>query len=71
MPRRPRHLCQFEACSIQTCLKKNDFDESHCTKEIEQMKDCCKAIQYKSYICEGFDPDRINVKAAKEGCPLK
>ena len=56
MPLRRRHLCQFEACAIQTCLKNNGFQESECAKEIEAMKECCRSVEYKSFICDGFNP---------------
>ena len=79
MPRRRRHLCQFEACAIQTCLKNNGFQESECVKEIEAMKECCRRVEYKSYICDGFNPAIVgdNIKHSfkaegeGEGCPLK
>jgi hypothetical protein len=71
MPRRPVHLCQFEACSIQTCLKNNAFKESKCNKEIEAMKECCRKIDYKSFICDGFNPALVRkegkVDATAEG----
>ena len=85
MPLRRRHLCQFEACAIQTCLKNNGFQEGECAKEIEAMKECCRSVEYKSYICDGFNPalvgdtpntDHFTKNAAKnegegDGCPLK
>ena len=83
MPLRRRHLCQFEACAIQTCLKNSGFQESECAKEIEAMKECCRSVEYNSYICDGFNPalagdttssvrkSQAKNEAVGEGCPLK
>ncbi len=69
--KRARHLCQFEACAIQTCLKNNGFKEERCQDEIEEMKQCCKRVEYKSYICDGFNPELIGKATNKSGsCPI-
>ena len=59
MGQRKPHLCQSEACAIQTCLKKNDYQESRCKDVIQQMINCCQEIRYQSYICDGFNPDLV------------
>jgi len=34
--------CERLACAIQRCLKDNDFQESRCTVEIDQLILCCQ-----------------------------
>ncbi|KAJ9063920.1 Cx9C motif-containing protein 4, mitochondrial [Entomophthora muscae] len=33
--------CQKEACSIQSCLQKNGYQESKCFRELQRLKECC------------------------------
>ncbi|CDK28338.1 unnamed protein product [Kuraishia capsulata CBS 1993] len=33
--------CKPQACAIQDCLKKANYDESKCTKVIDQLYLCC------------------------------
>ncbi len=58
-PPSKRPPCKKEACAIQACLNKNKFDPEKCQRQIQRMVDCCKAIQYQSYICDGFNPEKI------------
>ncbi len=58
--------CQREACSIQACLDKHSYDDQKCQKEIELMRLCCKRVEYKSYICDGFNPDKIKTNKNKK-----
>lgn len=34
--------CKPQACAIQGCLKRNNYDESKCTKYIDQLYACCQ-----------------------------
>lgn len=36
--------CQTEACAIQSCLLKHDYDETRCRKAVEQLYKCCDAM---------------------------
>lgn len=44
--------CKPEACAIQNCLQANNYNESKCTKIIDNLYLCCK----KYY--EANDPDK-------------
>ncbi|KAK6201061.1 Cx9C motif-containing protein 4, mitochondrial [Scheffersomyces amazonensis] len=34
--------CKPQACAIQDCLQANKYDESKCTKIIDELYLCCK-----------------------------
>lgn len=34
--------CKPQACAIQNCLEKNGYNESRCTKCIDDLYKCCK-----------------------------
>ena len=55
MPQK-KQTCQSEACAIQSCLDKNNYDEAKCQRFIRAMEKCCEASGYESYICKGFMP---------------
>ena len=47
--------CQRQACAIQECLKKNNFQEEKCQHIIQLMIDCCNSKDNKSSkICHGM-----------------
>ncbi|ODV87002.1 hypothetical protein CANARDRAFT_27338 [[Candida] arabinofermentans NRRL YB-2248] len=40
--------CKAEACKIQDCLKGNNYDESKCTKVIDNLYKCCTQFYEKN-----------------------
>lgn len=36
--------CQREACAIQSCMLKNDYDESKCRDAVARLYRCCDAF---------------------------
>lgn len=36
--------CKPEACAIQNCLESNNYNESKCTKVIDNLYLCCKGF---------------------------
>lgn len=36
--------CHKEACAIQTCLQKNNYQESKCQESINQLYQCCEKL---------------------------
>ncbi|GMM46376.1 Cmc4 protein [Pichia kluyveri] len=34
--------CKSQACAIQNCLKRNNYNESKCTALIDQLYSCCQ-----------------------------
>ncbi|QLQ81358.1 hypothetical protein HG537_0F01190 [Torulaspora globosa] len=34
--------CQAEACAIQNCLLRNDYDESKCRTVVQELYRCCQ-----------------------------
>ncbi len=67
MPKRPP--CQREACQIQACLEKNGYDSARCEKEIELMRRCCQRIHYKSFICDGYNPELTDKNRERKSPP--
>ncbi|XP_018432460.1 PREDICTED: cx9C motif-containing protein 4 [Nanorana parkeri] len=47
--------CQKAACAIQKCLQENNYKESLCQPELQEMRICCSRIlPQKSACCSGF-----------------
>ena len=46
--------CKKQACAIQDCLKKNNYNEAHCFDVIEKMRKCCATWKHESFCCQGF-----------------
>ncbi|KAG0628355.1 hypothetical protein M758_1G020500 [Ceratodon purpureus] len=44
-------VCYQEACGIQSCLAKNDFQMEKCRNSILELQECCKHAQYKTKHC--------------------
>ncbi|KAK3810099.1 MAG: DUF1903-domain-containing protein [Benniella sp.] len=40
----PDQPCHKEACAIQACLTKNNYQESRCRDVIEKLEKCCQAL---------------------------
>ncbi|WVQ65455.1 uncharacterized protein L199_003631 [Kwoniella botswanensis] len=36
--------CQEEACAIQSCLTKNNYNESACSSYVEALYRCCQKM---------------------------
>ncbi|KAI9234277.1 MAG: hypothetical protein BYD32DRAFT_423913 [Podila humilis] len=36
--------CHKQACAIQSCLTKNNYQESRCRDVIEKLQQCCQAL---------------------------
>ncbi|KAK7202555.1 Cx9C motif-containing protein 4, mitochondrial [Myxozyma melibiosi] len=37
-------VCHAEACAIQDCLKRANYNESRCTAAIDALYSCCKKM---------------------------
>ena len=44
----PEDACKKEACKIQACLSKNNYNPDACTREIDALKRCCEGVQVRS-----------------------
>ncbi|KAK1925913.1 hypothetical protein DB88DRAFT_485577 [Papiliotrema laurentii] len=40
-PRAPQD-CQQEACAIQSCLSRNNYNEAKCTAYVDSLYKCCR-----------------------------
>ncbi|KAL1931817.1 hypothetical protein VTP01DRAFT_9961 [Rhizomucor pusillus] len=40
----PTPPCQKEACAIQDCLGKNNYQESKCEQAIQALRQCCEQL---------------------------
>ncbi|KAK3833663.1 MAG: p8 MTCP-1 [Linnemannia gamsii] len=49
--------CHKQACAIQACLTKNNYQESRCQNVIEQLQKCCQ--------------DLIDAGGSSPSCPTK
>ncbi|ODN93583.1 hypothetical protein L198_05452 [Cryptococcus wingfieldii CBS 7118] len=58
-----KQACHPEACAIQSCIMKNNYDESRCQKQIEALYRCCSNM-YETAEREGKNPE-------SDSCPLK
>ncbi|XP_021931521.1 cx9C motif-containing protein 4 [Zootermopsis nevadensis] len=47
--------CKPSACSIQKCLKENNYQEASCQQFIELLKECCRKWGSASISCSGID----------------
>lgn len=60
--------CKPQACAIQNCLQLHNYDESKCTKIIDQLYECCSKFYIangnsaKSVCCPRFDLLRVKIK---------
>ncbi|KAL5704167.1 hypothetical protein ACHQM5_022633 [Ranunculus cassubicifolius] len=43
--------CKKEACDIQACLSKNNFNSQRCQRVIELLQSCCEQCKYNSTHC--------------------
>ncbi|CAM8937592.1 unnamed protein product [Rhodiola kirilowii] len=43
--------CKKQACDIQACLTKNNFNSQRCRRVIELLQSCCEECEYKSTHC--------------------
>ncbi|XP_058188643.1 uncharacterized protein LOC131306434 [Rhododendron vialii] len=51
MPQPSKEPCKKNACDIQACLSKNNFDPRKCLKAIELLQSCCEKCNYNSTHC--------------------
>lgn len=50
----------------------NDFQESRCTKQIENLRECCKKFHEFSLVCSGMKPNPITEETQNSKvCMLK
>ncbi|KAL6756292.1 hypothetical protein V8C86DRAFT_91754 [Haematococcus lacustris] len=52
----PRFQCKSFCCVIQDCLARYDYNQSMCSREIEQLVECCSSLARPegSLHCMGF-----------------
>ncbi|CAI2168751.1 11030_t:CDS:2 [Funneliformis geosporum] len=43
-PKDDSQPCLNEACQIQTCLQKNDYQEARCQQAIDKLLQCCDKL---------------------------
>ncbi|KAL8160515.1 hypothetical protein V2J09_002052 [Rumex salicifolius] len=43
--------CKKNACDIQACLSKNNFNSQRCVHFIEKLQACCEQCKYNSTHC--------------------
>ncbi|KAI7829083.1 DUF1903-domain-containing protein [Kickxella alabastrina] len=51
--KKPKPPCQKEACKLQDCLWRNDFQESRCQETLRALQSCCNTLLQanKTSIC--------------------
>lgn len=57
-------LCHAEACDIQFCLSKNNYQQAACQEAIQALIRCCEAAEGKSVSCAFAPPPAAKSKAA-------
>ncbi|GEQ69134.1 hypothetical protein JCM33374_g2805 [Metschnikowia sp. JCM 33374] len=67
------NACKPFACAIQDCLQKNGYNESKCTKAIDELYKCCKQFyedngsDAKSVCCPKFNLLQLKLKQRSLG----
>lgn len=62
------NACKPYACAIQNCLQNNGYNESKCTKVIDELYKCCREFYEKegpdaqSVCCPKFNLLQIKLK---------
>ncbi|CAN6661651.1 hypothetical protein TRVA0_033S01178 [Trichomonascus vanleenenianus] len=65
--------CHREACRIQDCIQQNHYDESKCTRVIDELYACCKRYYDKNgdnpkpIACPKPDLLELKLKQRREG----
>lgn len=60
--------CKPQACAIQKCLQLRNYDESKCTKVIDQLYECCSKFYddngetARSVCCPRFDLLQMKIR---------
>ncbi|TGZ84471.1 DUF1903-domain-containing protein [Ascodesmis nigricans] len=44
--------CFPRACAIQSCLRRNQYNEARCTEVIDALYDCCAAMYQREGLAE-------------------
>ncbi|WOO77841.1 Cx9C motif-containing protein 4, mitochondrial [Vanrija pseudolonga] len=57
--------CQAEACAIQSCLSKNNYNESRCAAAVKDLYACCAAMYARAEAA-----GEIKEGAKSESCPI-
>lgn len=63
-----KNECKPFACAIQDCLQKNGYNESKCTKVIDELYKCCKKFyeqngpEAQSVCCPKFNLLQLKLK---------
>eukprot|EP00884_Botryococcus_braunii_P005297 jgi/Botrbrau1/14769/Bobra.0284s0003.1 len=57
-PDQDRDACKAEACKIQDCLAKNNYDVSRCQGVIKELQKCCERYQGVSIHCGFSEPGK-------------
>ncbi|WVR06654.1 hypothetical protein IAU60_003686 [Kwoniella sp. DSM 27419] len=60
----PAQDCQDEACAIQTCLTRNNYNESVCASYVESLYRCCSEMYARA------EKDGRGVSGST-ACPIK
>ncbi|KAK9463246.1 uncharacterized protein V1516DRAFT_667254 [Lipomyces oligophaga] len=61
-------VCHAEACAIQDCLRRTNYNESRCTAAIDALYACCKAMYDENPDARAIacvKPDLLKLKLAQ------
>lgn len=61
MPQKPKDPCKKNACRIQDCLERNNFQEKFCLNVLEEMRQCCLKWHKESLCCTGIDLNKVYI----------
>ncbi|XP_037032446.1 cx9C motif-containing protein 4 [Bradysia coprophila] len=64
MPNKSKDPCKLNACKIQSCLTKNNYQESACLDVLEEMRQCCLKYHDKSLCCSGIKLDKPYIETS-------
>ena len=63
-----RDACKTEACGIQDCLAKNDYDMNKCKDKVDKLKECCRDNLKQSVHC-GMVDSRTDTDSGESQAP--
>ncbi|KAF2484374.1 hypothetical protein BDY17DRAFT_295526 [Neohortaea acidophila] len=65
--------CHPLACALQDCVQKNNFDQSKCEKQIDELYECCRRFYERNgdeasvVSCPKASLLRLKMKQRSEG----
>jgi hypothetical protein len=70
-PQKQLGPCKQQACDIQACLSKNDYQEKQCLHQIAALIQCCDAVEGDKPVHCAFSSSYRKLIAGATGVQLQ